>query len=534
MLNSKNKWFGWQLNVGGNYREATSNFVIDNLSNITNEEVNRGYFARTALNFDLGQDRLILNYNLNHGNNDDTPLSFGTMAGINYNRQDATETKRWRHEAMATYQKRFDDAGKKLDFKLSYTQTKRDFSQDNIYNLLNFIPANVGAYSTASDARLAEFSVNYSQDIHLLDKGKISVGGLYEILNYDTEANRITNLDYQRQTISTYAELQTSKGKWDFVAGVRGEDYDISGVSYNEITQKNEDLTAFKKYKFFPNASVQYNFSPMVNLAVNYNKKITLPSISRINPNSDFNNGAFYNTGNANLQPTIYDNLGIKLLAFNYLFVGYDINFTKNDITEVLNMDKGMANMTTANISSARLHNFSMGLPVPLDIFRKSMKEIMMSNPDKMNFLYFVGVYGLQDIPNVENKGFWYFNVNGQIILPKDVKLSFDYSVIPAGTGYYYYQINKPLQNALNLTLSKRFLKDQLNVSVFAQDIFNTNKMDGYSRYQLPYVNIRAKSDSRVFGISVNYKIPTKNKLANENPNLLLENKQEEKGGLIK
>ena len=39
------------------------------------------------------------------------------------------------------------------------------------------------------------------------------------------------------------------------------------------------------------------------------------------------------------------------------------------------------------------------------------------------------------------------------------------------------------------------------------------------------------KEDTRIFGISVNYKIPTKNKLAKENPNLLLENKKEESGG---
>lgn len=259
-----------------------------------------------------------------------------------------------------------------------------------------------------------------------------------------------------------------------------------------------------------------------------------MPSISRLNPNSDFTNGAFYNTGNAHLQPTIYDNLGVKLSAFNYFFVGYDVNFTKNDITEVMSKQGNAVNMTTANIASARLHNLSMGVPVPLDIFRKSMKEIMMSNPDKINFLYFVGVYGLQDIPSVENKGFWYFNINGQIILPKDIKLSFNYSVIPAGTGYYYYGVNRPLENALNLTLSKKFLKDQLSVSAFAQDVFNTSKMEGYSRYEQPYIRMTAKSDSRVFGVSVNYKIPTKNKLAKENPNFLLETQQEEKGGLIK
>ena len=42
------------------------------------------------------------------------------------------------------------------------------------------------------------------------------------------------------------------------------------------------------------------------------------------------------------------------------------------------------------------------------------------------------------------------------------------------------------------------------------------------------------KSDTRTFGISVNYKIPTRNKLAKENPNMLGSDKKEDDGGLIK
>ena len=42
------------------------------------------------------------------------------------------------------------------------------------------------------------------------------------------------------------------------------------------------------------------------------------------------------------------------------------------------------------------------------------------------------------------------------------------------------------------------------------------------------------KNDTRTFGISVNYKIPTRNKLAKENPNMLGSDKKEDEGGLIK
>lgn len=533
LLNSKNKWFGWQLNTGANYRESTQMLATDDLTKFNSEERDRGYFARMALSFDLGKDKLILNYNINHNNDDDAPLSVGRISGLNYQRKDETEAKRWRHKAVVTYQKRFDAPDKRLNFVASYNQVKRDFRQDNVYNFLNSLPLSVSPYITSFEARTAEFKLNYSQDLAILDGGKLRIGGLYERMDYDTEGNGIKNLDYQRSTYATFAEAQATKGKWDLTLGVRAEGYDISGISYNHILAKYDDLQGFKKYRFFPNASVQYNFSPMVNMAVNYNHKINLPSISQLNPNSTFNNGSFYNAGNANIQPTLFHNFGVKVSAMNYLFVSYDLGLVDNDIQEKMTRTGDVVSIINQNISSVKTHSFSMGMPLPLAIFTKPLKEIMQSNPDKMSFFYLVGAYQLQDIPNFNNKGLWYFNVNGQIILPKEVKLELNYTLIPAGTEYYYYRINKPLQNTLNLTLSRKFMKNRLNVSFFANDVFNANKVDARTK-QMPLIRFNVKPDSRTFGISVNYKIPTKNRLAKENQNMLLESQNEEKGGLIK
>ena len=84
LLNSKNKWFGWQLNTGMNYGESIDNSIIDDISNISSDGIRRGYFVRAALSFDLGKDRLLLNYNLNHNNGDVDSRSFGSLARVNY------------------------------------------------------------------------------------------------------------------------------------------------------------------------------------------------------------------------------------------------------------------------------------------------------------------------------------------------------------------------------------------------------------------------------------------------------------------
>lgn len=56
--------------------------------------------------------------------------------------------------------------------------------------------------------RVANFKIDYSQPLNLLDGGKVSLGGLYEHQEFDTESKGITNLDYTRQTTATYLEFQ--------------------------------------------------------------------------------------------------------------------------------------------------------------------------------------------------------------------------------------------------------------------------------------------------------------------------------------
>ena len=537
LLNSKNRWFGWQLNVGQNYREAMEDSEVDNISKIFNDERNRGYFTKAALTFDFSQnDRLLLNYNLNYSNNDVAVQSNGIYSGLSYTREDETKSLGLRHEASATYQKRFSGSDRKLDFKFTYVKRDNDFKQENLF--LNQIPTNQLVLDNSSDARTAEFRVDFSQPLNLFDKGKISVGGLYDRRYFTTESRGITNLDYQRQTASSYVELQTTIGKLDFILGTRAEDYDISGTTYNSTTHQYDDLHKFKQYRFFPNASVQYNFMKGVNFAVNYNKKISLPSISVLNPNSNtYGNSNYRMTGNANLQPTIYDNIEAEISAFDYIFLGYNLSLGDNEYAQKMTRSGDEVSINYENISSARIHNFNIGFPIPFMIFTKPIKEIKNTintiNTGEVSYLYFYTNYQLQRLPNINN-GFWFFNLNAQIVLPKGIKLNANYNYnLPKG-GFYYFQMDKPVNNALDITLSRKFMKDRLNVSLYVYDVFNTTKMALRSIYQIPNVLTSDKSDTRTFGISVNYKIPTRNKLAKENPNLLSRDSNEDEGGLMK
>lgn len=297
-LNARNKYFGWQLNVGQNYRESMLNGQQDELLTSKTDRFSRGYFAKSGLTFDLGQDRLLLNYDIYHNNNDNYTLSNGhgdlpfennpkDLREAFFSSSDVAHTNNLRQEAVVTYQKRFAEKSQKLDFQFGYTRSDSKFSQDNFFQDGTFaetpnLPINSatsglkGILNNKSVMNIANFKVDYAQPVKLLDGGKVSFGGLYERQDYDTESFGLTNLEYQRQTASTYLEFQAKLKKFDFTLGARAENYDISGITryFNKDAKLVEaDLIPFNKFKLFPNASVQYNLMNQVYIAANYNKK---------------------------------------------------------------------------------------------------------------------------------------------------------------------------------------------------------------------------------------------------------------------
>ena len=118
-----------------------------------------------------------------------------------------------------------------------------------------------------------------------------------------------------------------------------------------------------------------------------------------------------------------------------------------------------------------------------------------------------------------------------QILLPKEIKFIAQYNGSTTGGNYFYFVANKSFSQSFDISFSKKFLNNQLSVSVNFDDIFNTN-IRGVSSFGTN-ISIENKEDTRRFGFTLNYKIPTKNKLAKESQNLLnKENKEDNKLGM--
>jgi hypothetical protein len=520
LLSAKNSLFGWQLNLGQSYRESAlwSNITkrefntTTTLSDTDADRVSRNNFIKSAITFDFEKDRLLFNYDLNYNKTSADTEGFGEGFISN----DASKTNTLRQDAVATYQKRFEDKNKKLDFRFNFAQNDVDFNLDSrIFN------ANVLENTSKQD--YLNFKIDYSQALKILDEGKVSMGTFVDELSFETQNFGVTNLDYTRRTASGYLEFQAKYKKFDFIIGGRAEDYRITGNT------DTDELIPFKQFRFFPNATLQYNFAPQIFFNMNYNKKINLPSTSSLNPNNtNYQNPNIEYNGNPQLQPTIFDNYEVKISAFDYAFIGYNVSVAKNQVINRVFVDNNQVTNTNINVNEIKIHNFNIGMPLPYMLFTKGLKETMKFdfNPDKINFLYIYAGYQIHQIPNLDTQGFWMFNLMSQIVLPKEIKFVANYNTSTTRGNYFYFVSTQPFSESFDLSFSKKFFKEQLSVSLNFDDILNANRQ-GLTAVGAPIL-IESKYDTRRFGFTLNYKIPTKNKLAKEDPNLLNKEKKEE------
>ena len=515
LLNAKNKWFGWQLQVGQNYNEGyqRTNFQNESvvLSKNVTDRVNRFYFIKSGLKFDLKKDRLLVNYDYTTSNNNARVAA----AGFGFESTDHSDNVLDRSDLALNYQKRFTDRSKKLDFLLNVNSVVNDFT------LKNNTAGNL-VLDNGFDQLFYQFKTDYSQDLSFFDKTKFSTGILADMLAFEAQNQGQTNLDYERSTLSAYSEFQSTYKKFDFILGGRLESYSIEG------TTDTDALIPLQHTRFFPNATVQYNIIPQVFLNANYNKKISLPNTSALNPNNtNYQNPNVSFFGNPNLDPTIFDNYEIKASAFEYFFVSYSRSDAKNQVMNRIVTNGAGAASISENIPQLTIHNFNFGLPIPYMLFTKGLQETLKFdfNPDEINFMYFYVGHQKHNLPDVNGKGIWFINAMSQIVLPSKIKFTATYNTSSTGGNYYYFQNKVPFSQQFDVTFAKKFLDNNLSISIYANDIFNTNEQ-GFNALGTNLV-YGSKNDSRRVGLSLNYKIPTKNKLAKEEGIILNSDKKE-------
>jgi len=487
-LTSRFRNVDWKVDFGQNYRE---NMLINELAGIAHlhndRSVNYRYF-RPGLTFGLRNAKIALDYDLILNNLDNSVNDL--------TRLDGTSNRDTRNTVSAAYQRLYRDHRKKLELRAVYASSNSRFAQD-------FVRRN-----NLSEVGMYTFRADYGTPIAFLSESKFNVGAQYDREDIAVDDNQARSVDFRRNTLSSYAELQSKYGPFDLIAGLRGEDYDHTGAFAG-------DKIAYKRLKFFPNASIQYNIMPAVFVRGSYSKKTRLPSVSQLNPNNVIlEHQRLSYGGNPHLRPTVYDNIGIKLSAFDYASIAYDVSRAGDDIMFFVQDDGGKVQYQYRNVPDLTVRTFSFALPIPLMLFTKGFDELFAFNFDlsKINILYFYTDYQKYRSTIIgDQPGIWTYFASGQFILPKEVTLQTIYKITRRG-NYRYFLIDKDFQHSFDVSVSRKFMHDRLSVSLFGNDLFDTNRTTARTLPLLNGISTMQKADTRTFGISLSYKILTSKK----------------------
>jgi hypothetical protein len=115
--------------------------------------------------FDVGKDRLLLNYDLTQNNNDSYTLGNGPGFSTN----DASVSTGL--PRCSYLSEKFDNTSKKLEFKLNYNNNTNNFELSPVGDMISIL-------RNSSSQNLYNIKFDYSQPIKFSDEGKLSFGSL--------------------------------------------------------------------------------------------------------------------------------------------------------------------------------------------------------------------------------------------------------------------------------------------------------------------------------------------------------------------
>ncbi len=397
------------------------------------------------------------------------------------------------------------------------------YRNDNLSDQVNEYTAPGGAplssiyyyFNTPTDIDIYTAKVDYEKTI---GDNRLSFGGKFSrVLTENTflffdlpDATGPRNLNDTRSNRFNYTENVSAgylsyqgklSDKWQYTAGLRVEVTDADGDLKPFREELQEPPVELNYVSFFPNAGVTYALNAeqgnTLNLA--YGRRINRPDYNVLNPFREQISQLTSERGNPFLNPEIVDNVELGYThAYRYNFkLAY--SSTSNQIARLIapdGVDPRALFITWANLASQRIVSFNASAPIQL---QEKWNLYVNASASHVNNEADYGDGAVIDI-----KAYTYsFFVQNTINLPWN--LVAEVGGYFSGPGVWGGVLRHDEQGALNLGLQRKFLNDQLNVKVSANDILFTSGWTGRSNFNGLRTVGYGNWDSRRIALSLSY-----------------------------
>ena len=361
-----------------------------------------------------------------------------------------------------------------LSYMLAATRQHTIFRQ--MYNNMVNFPVNYTSYDQNTRERFTEhtFQIDYVRPFGKYHK--IESGTKY-ILRYN---NSTSLMDYQgttpdmeskfkhnAQVAAAYLSYIFTAGKWAARAGLR---YEFTRMKASYPDGSNADYHA-NLNDWVPSASLQYKISDSQTLKVSYNTSINRPGIDYLNP-AVISTPTAVSFGNANLGSSRNQALHLEYMLVTSkltLQLSPDYSFTNNGITNIIYEQNRKDVSTYQNVLKSKVFGISSytewtpftGTSFTLNADIRYAR-ITLPTPYIRNSGCGGGIYF-----NWEQKIPWELTLTTSIGGEYGNRVYDPYAI--EGRWFYYY-----------FTLTRRFFKDKLTVSLSAESPFIKERSTTY------------------------------------------------------
>jgi iron complex outermembrane receptor protein len=409
--------------------------------------------------------------------------------------------------------------GKSLNIDLDYGRFRNDMLRNQPNTYLSPDGSTVFSqidnyFDTPTEIDIATAKLDYEQPLF---GGQFSTGVKLSEVGTD---NTFLFYDVDEEGIRTLNDGQSNQFKYDervyagyvSFAGKLNDQISFSAGLRSEVTNATGDLRAFRVdleeppvefnyVSFFPSAGITYTINPQKGniVSMNYGRRINRPDYNVLNPFRNQISQLMFERGNPFLSPEIVDNVEIGYtLAYRYNFkLAY--SRTSNQITRLIGPDEfdpraafvGWDNLATQT-------NYSFNAALPFTITKKWNAFFNFSG----GYLDNQADYG--DGVTIDLQAFTY-SIFSQHTFQMPGGFTGEVSGYFAGPGVWGGVFEYKTSGALNLGLQKKFLNDQMNVKLSANDILFTSPWRGTSEFNGLVSSGRGAWDSRRVALSISY-----------------------------
>ena len=388
-----------------------------------------------------------------------------------------------------------------LSYMLAATRPQTTFRQ-TYSNMVNF-PVSYTSYDQNTRERFTEhtFQIDYVRPFgkhHKIESGTKYIlrnNNSTSLMDYQgTTPDMESKFKHKAQVAAAYLSYILTAGKWAARAGLR---YEFTRMKASYPDGSNADYHA-NLNDWLPSASLQYKISDGQTLKFSYNTSINRPGIGYLNP-AIISTPTAVSFGNANLGSSRNQKLQLEYMLVTSkltLQLSPYYSFTNNGIGRILYEQNRKDVSTFQNILKSKIFgisSYTAWTPFTGTSFtlNASMRYARITLPT----------------PYIKNSG-----CGGGIYFDWEQKIPWKLTLTTSLGGEYGNRVYNPYAIEghwfyYNFTLTRRFLKDKLTVSLSAESPFVKERSTTYRIVQGDYTGYeRAVMKPQCFKIGLSWK----------------------------